>query len=503
MKKILSTILCFAGVATAFSQNISDALRYSTDDMNGTARFKAMSGAFGALGADLSAININPAGSSVFSVSEFGVTLSNQRQKSVSEYFGTKQTKTDNDFDANQLGVVFSLPIDDASTNWKKVSFGFNYQRTRSFDGKDFAFNGISDKNLGDYFLYHANGKSLSELEVNSSRKETVESVYRYLGANRGYSYQQAFLGYQSYLLNVTRTPTTTYSSAVAGNTRQNYEMETSGGVRKYNFNFSTQYGDNIYLGLNLNSHNVNYLQKTYLRDIYTDGNAYLYNELKTTGSGFSFQLGAIAKVTPNLRLGVTYESPTWYTLHDETLERIETVLGSNTTVINPNYVNVYEDYKFRTPSSWTGSFAYVFGKLALVSLDYTYKGYGNIHFRSDFVKELNNVVEEKLGDTSTIRAGAEFRIPFKVGEATNYVSLRTGYRYEQSPYRKSGAEIGDLTAYSFGVGVTLGGIRLDVAYDMAQQDNAYQMYQRVLNHPANIKQTRNNLFFTFTTRLF
>ena len=177
MKKILSTILCFAGVATAFSQNISDALRYSIDDMNGTARFKAMSGAFGALGGDLSAININPAGSSVFSASEFSVTLGNQRQESISEYFGTKQTKTDNDFDISQLGAVFSLPVDDNSTNWKKISFGFNYQRTRSFDGKDFAFNGVSDKNLGDYFLYHANGKTLSELEVNSAKKETVESV--------------------------------------------------------------------------------------------------------------------------------------------------------------------------------------------------------------------------------------------------------------------------------------------------------------------------------------
>ena len=36
------------------------------DNSVGSARFQSMGGAFGALGGDLSAININPAGSAVF-----------------------------------------------------------------------------------------------------------------------------------------------------------------------------------------------------------------------------------------------------------------------------------------------------------------------------------------------------------------------------------------------------------------------------------------------------
>jgi hypothetical protein len=40
------------GFSTAQSQEIKDALRYS-QDITGTARFRAMSGAFGALGGDL------------------------------------------------------------------------------------------------------------------------------------------------------------------------------------------------------------------------------------------------------------------------------------------------------------------------------------------------------------------------------------------------------------------------------------------------------------------
>ena len=48
------------------AQGINEMINYSTSDLNGTARFKSMSGAFGALGGDLSAITINPAGSAIF-----------------------------------------------------------------------------------------------------------------------------------------------------------------------------------------------------------------------------------------------------------------------------------------------------------------------------------------------------------------------------------------------------------------------------------------------------
>ena len=51
---------------SSYGQNISDAVRYSTETTLGTARFKSMSGAFGALGGDMSAVSVNPAGSAIF-----------------------------------------------------------------------------------------------------------------------------------------------------------------------------------------------------------------------------------------------------------------------------------------------------------------------------------------------------------------------------------------------------------------------------------------------------
>ena len=49
MKKYISIFSILLGYAPANAQDITDALRYSQTELNGTARFSALSGAFGAL----------------------------------------------------------------------------------------------------------------------------------------------------------------------------------------------------------------------------------------------------------------------------------------------------------------------------------------------------------------------------------------------------------------------------------------------------------------------
>ena len=93
MKKYLFLILIAFTFSTIKSQNINDAMRYAQDNINGTARFSAMGGAFGALGGDLSSLNVNPAGSAVFTNNQMAVTLGNYSVKNNSEYFGTKPLK--------------------------------------------------------------------------------------------------------------------------------------------------------------------------------------------------------------------------------------------------------------------------------------------------------------------------------------------------------------------------------------------------------------------------
>lgn len=76
MKNYIINALLLCSVFS-FGQNINDAIRYSQTDLSGTSRFTAMSGAFGALGGDLSAVNLNPAGSTYFNNNQAGFTLRN------------------------------------------------------------------------------------------------------------------------------------------------------------------------------------------------------------------------------------------------------------------------------------------------------------------------------------------------------------------------------------------------------------------------------------------
>ncbi len=120
MKKYISLFaitLCFSGIQ---AQDVADAYRYSQDNPNGTARFRAMGGAFGALGGDLSAITVNPAGSVVFANNQISVTASNFNTKNNSNYFGTNTSKNKNSLNLNQFGGVFVFENDTENSLGKK-----------------------------------------------------------------------------------------------------------------------------------------------------------------------------------------------------------------------------------------------------------------------------------------------------------------------------------------------------------------------------------------------
>ena len=74
----------------------------------------------------------------------------------------------------------------------------------------------------------------------------------------------------------------------------------------------------------------MNYRKSTFLNETNNNaGSSVNYvgfqNDLYGYGGGFSAQFGAIAKVTNHLRLGITYDSPIWYNIYEETTQYIET----------------------------------------------------------------------------------------------------------------------------------------------------------------------------------
>ena len=153
MKRI-STFIMVLACTFASAQTIDDVMRYSTENLQGTARFQAMGGAFGALGGDLSALNVNPAGSAVFNFSEISITGSNYHRNNDALYGNTTRNTTDNSLEFNQIGGVF---VWNSSTDspWKKIALAVNYDMVQNFDNQ-LVVTGSSPVGIDNYFLNFA-----------------------------------------------------------------------------------------------------------------------------------------------------------------------------------------------------------------------------------------------------------------------------------------------------------------------------------------------------------
>ncbi len=488
MKKTLITLLGL-GFFLSNAQEIrqEDGLRYAIQDLTGTARFRAMSGAFGALGGDLSALNVNPAGSVLFTNNYASISGSSFSTKNNSNYFGTKTDECYSTLDLNQLGAVFIFEDKGGNSDWKKFSIGLNYENTHDFDNEIFIAGTNPNNSISQYFVDQAN-----------------------FIANTDFNDYQYDMGYETYIINPDTNNPGLFISNVpgGGNYYQENLITTTGYNGKITGNFATSYKDKIFLGLNLNAHFTDYVRTTSLYE-YNDNpeNAssqptvreiLFDNQLSTYGSGFSFNIGAIAKVTESFRVGIAYESPTWYRLTDELIQDLYTFGNVNVPSGDENRyyqgpIFVFPTYKLQTPSSLTGSAAYIFGNRGLISLDVSRKDFSEIQFRPKNVsvyQDLNTGIGNSLTDALEIRLGGEFKY--------KQWSFRGGYRFEESPYTVD-YPMGDLTGYSGGLGYNFGKNRLDLAYSYSHRNYEQYLISSGMNDTARIRAIQNNVTLTYS----
>jgi hypothetical protein len=511
MKKIiLSLFIGLSYIGYSQETTVKDALRYSIEDLNGSARFRALSGSMGAIGGDLSAININPAGSVVFKHNTFSATLSGFNKKNNSTYFGS--TSSDNDFklDINQIGAVFVFDNTDENSNWKKLSFAVNYENTNNFNNQIFSKGTNPYNSIGNYFVNASQGYQLEYLQTQPG--ESVSSLYNYLGETGGLGFgaQQAMLGYQGYIVSAfdDGDPNNVdYFTNIPedGNYYQQNYVKSKGYNGKLTGNFAANYNEILSLGMNLNIHFTDITKST---SVYESNNNPEYptgstvkkiqfdNDLYTYGRGFSANFGAIVKVD-GFRLGLAYETPTWYALNDELSQRLIVVNsdsnGTYTDVVDPNIVNLYPSYNVKTPGKITGSWAYIFGNKGFINFDISSKNYNNTKFKPKndlFYASLNNDMSTDLKSSLAYNIGGEYKI--------DKVSLRAGYRFEESPY-KVDQTLGDLIGYSAGLGYSFNNARIDLSYSNTHRNYNQSLISSGMSDQARINNINDNVSLSYT----
>lgn len=422
MKNLLFFVALGAGYIT-YAQTLSYndlGVLFTQEKIDGTARYNGMSGAFGSLGGDITAIESNPAGAAVFIKSEISFSVDFNGTDTKANYYGENIFSKSNNVKFAQTGGVFVFKSNYAANNegWNKFAFAFNYSTANEYENFWFAQG-------------NSNYPTWTE-DPNFENKQYLFSDGQY------------------------------------------FQNSTDGRNNKYTFTAASQYNDNLYIGASLISYDVDYYQFIELEeDNYSfDGDfleASMYQELLTYGNGFSFNFGIIGKPTKNLRLGFAYQSPVWYNLEETYLEYDTEVYYSNVDQVYSDYSGVSNfSYSLRTPSKYTGSFAYIFDKSGLISLDYIYKNYSNIKLNDGPFNAENQSFQNDLNGVSEVRVGTEWRI--------KNASIRGGYHFEQSPYKNS-ISSDNKDGYSLGLGYNFGPVKFDIAYQHDSYTAPYNFY--------------------------
>jgi len=424
MKKNIITLALLLTSAVVMSQTEFDALKYVQTDINGTARYMGMAGAFGALGGDASAIKDNPAGLGIYRRSELTGTLDVLSQTSTSNWSGTKGISDLYKLGFNNFTYVIACPTwhnEDGSNGLQSSNFSFSYNRLKTFDRSLNIKGSSSTSSMTKYIAGLTNSASIQ------NTWPIIESDLKYTPNYEPFNNTDVpWLSVLAHDGKLMYNNGSAWSSILGSNEKAtpNYKLYEKGFVDEYSIGWAGNFSNKLFLGATINLQSLSYSSYSNYSESFEAGGSMLLNDsINTKGTGFNLKLGAIVCPTDYLRLGLSVQTPTVYygmsdtynsSLHfnTDTMGIISTPTGSS-------------NYQFQSPLLVNASAAYIIGKKGLISVEYDYASYSttrliNNQGDGDFDKE-NDGIRENLNGSGTIKIGGEYKL-------TDNFSLRAGY---------------------------------------------------------------------------
>ena len=456
---IIAVTLCCA--TSLFAQGSMNAYDYSHTDIKGTARYMGMAGAFGALGGDVSTLSQNPAGIGVYRSNEIVTTLdiagnSSETKTAVNMKNNLTQFAFDN------VGIIGTFNTG-KSLGMVSYNFGFAYNRRNSYDRsyrvkynhlQSSVTNYIADKSFGIL------ESDLGGINVGSGDAYDINGLP-----------WLSILGYESLLISPQENPEggyyeDSYEGLFGKGTSGDgmLSVRERGHTNEYTFNFGGNVSNVVYFGVGLGIMDLDYEMTSYHDEnlagtsgfvpVYEESSDQVYNypitssefslwnRLKTEGTGVNVKLGLIARLTNYWRLGLSFHSPTYYSMSDYYTASVGNRYAyvnenTNETFVGDDMTDAPEgryEYNLVTPWKFMASTAFIIGKKGIVSFDYEYTAYDKMSLSEVDGMEMNVANDDiasyfKAGHT--IRIGGEYRI-------TPQLSARLGYANQLSPMKVS-----------------------------------------------------------------
>ena len=429
MKKFTYILMTLLITSTGlWAQGQVDALRFSREDMFGTARAMSMGGAFGALGGDQTGVSINPAGIAVYRSSEIVGTfgLMGERATVGNERDGRTT------FNMPSMGFVVYVPLRNDAMPF--INFGFTSNQSQSFNRRIHAI-GSPNSTMLDFIADRSFGLNSDNLWISSDPRDPDPF--------RSQPWLSVF-GYNSFLIDPPTdgsghwTPVNTSGYPAVNEIR----MTERGYINNFGFTMGTTINNVLSLGAALSVSEIWYrldseYHEDFMRGNYSMGGYTLENFLSVDGAGVGGKFGLIFRPIHELRIGVSYHTPTWFSLTERYSATVIDDMahfvteagyqpGETYSAIFPN------EYRLRTPGKWTLSLATV-GRNFLISVDYELVDFRNMQLalppgvRGIGFDDDNYFISMDYRLASTLRLGVEYWF-------TPQFSGRLGYAWMQNP---------------------------------------------------------------------
>ena len=458
MKHFITIVLTLFCMAAAFAQGPDDACLFSQTFYQGTAKALGMGNAFGAVGGDMTAVNINPAGMGIYRSNEFTASLNLMDNHISSDYYGTTQN-------ANRFRL--SIP----NVGYVSTKERSNYRALR------FTQFGIGLTRTNDFNM-HALSKGINP---------TSSLIDNYLAQIDGYSpddLQEAFPytiypACQTYLIDISQDSIGDFydSPVPQGGIWQGQESEFKGRAEEWTFAGSANYAERLFLGISANLAHIKREGKRIFSESHPDGadpasgfNQWSFTEdLSSKGWGGNIKVGFIYHAGPWFRFGGAFHSPTIYAF----TESWQTDTESEIDWITRKYISLqsHYEYTFIKPLKWVGSMAFVIGHSGMISLDAEYTNFGAARFKADDFDydNVNEEIKQTFGRTLNFRFGSEWNL----GSAF----LRLGGAYYGSPLG-FGKSDGSVKKGSIGLGLPVSeSTTFDFAYELTHGKSDRYLY--------------------------
>lgn len=481
--KIAACLLLLGGfVGEGKAQNDADLLRYSMLNPIGTARFNAMGGAFGALGANFTALSTNPAGIGFYTRHEISLTGGWLSQNASSEYYGDNNSIDGSRGLMPQGGGVFCFNSNYPERAWKfHAAFGAN--RLKDFNNNVYSRGINTESSYMESLALESSGYDFAKQDLSMAH--------------------WGKLAYQTGLLDYTDTVNFLYGTFLGRGLEQRHILRERGNITEMVFSFGGNWRDKLYFGVTLGVPIVNYSQEAVVSENDTeDTDVLTYNfrsyeyqqDMDVSGSGINLKLGLIYKPVHFFRVGVAFHTPTHYWLRENTTMSLETSMDyplfDGSFLPNSASDGYTDSYEVITPMKGILSFGFLIKNFGAVAIEGELTDYRTMRLDVgdlDYESDLQSILDENYRLSGVVRVGTEWKF--------NILSIRAGYIWQSCPYTNEALRDSwyNHTATA-GIGLTLGAWNLDFGFmaDLGKRtDDFYYMVNESgtpLVHPATVK---------------